>query len=120
MVKDVAHPVYKYTYVCTTSRRGCLFVCFRLFYSCMSYKWRQMKFFHTVVCTARASHCSVVVTVTWSPANSAWPLKYRVEWSNGTVLSDGIRTPLVRDRVSELWEGREGEVGPTQEVQCVK
>ena len=37
------------------------------------------------------------VTVTWSPppASSAWPLKYRVEWPNGTVLGDDLSTPLV-------------------------
>ena len=34
------------------------------------------------------------VTVTWSlpSASSAWPLKYRVEWSNGTVLGDNLNT----------------------------
>ena len=62
------------------------------------------------------------MTVTWSPppANSAWPLKYRVKWSNGTVLGDDLITPLVRDRVSGLWGGREEEVGVIREVKCVK
>ena len=32
------------------------------------------------------------VTVTWSPppGSSAWPLTYRVEWTNGSVLEDGL------------------------------
>ena len=37
------------------------------------------------------------VMVTWSPPPSsfAWPLKYRVEWPNGTVLVDGLTATSV-------------------------
>ena len=45
------------------------------------------------------------VTVTWfpPPASSAWPLTYRVEWSNGSVLGDVLSTPsLVISGVEHL------------------